>query len=479
MKSNALVRKVAAAASTAVLAGLVAGLAASPAQAAAKPAKTKVSVSTPKASDRKYVGSCPADITFSATVKLKLKGKTTLAYRWLHGDGSKSKVQTVKVSGNGVKRVKVSEKATFKSDLKGWQQLQVLSPRKVTSKKGYFSVDCVKLHDIDRTHLDKKKKRVSVSAWATPSTYAGYCTPGSKIDFVGRIKVNRPSWVKYRWVVNGKTVDYDKVKVWKSRKVSVGFSPRHSHRGKAVLEVLSPARAADSAYYKVHCKDHTPAPSPKVKVDASSLVTATNHDSCKVSAHARVSTTGADRVRWVWSVNGRTVDSGAATFHRAGSKLVTLSETALHGAAKNGGTIRLAVFGSNDSDSIAQSYAACQAPKPAVSVSSVSVTGQRNEMCADNRGPGVDFKATLTSSGPTTVRYYWVINGKRDHNTLERQVNGSLDVTWGVGGTHGASVTSGSVELVVISPNATSSGATQFHATCPAPAPSEKADESA
>ncbi|MFC5817047.1 hypothetical protein [Nonomuraea harbinensis] len=466
MKSSALVRKVAAVASTAVLAGLVAGLAASPAQAAAKPrVKPKVSVSTPKASDRDYQGSCPANITFSATVKVKLKGKTTVAYRWLHGDGSKSKVKTVKVSAKGTKSIKLSEKATFKGDVKGWQRLEVLSPRKVVSKKGYFSVDCVQAKDVTRTHLDK---RVSAKAWASPSTYVGYCNPGSKIDFVGRISVERPSWVRYRWVVNGKTVDYGKVKVRDSRKVGVGFSPRHSHKGSAVLEVLSPDRAVSNrAYYKVHCKDYTPAPAPRVKVDASNLVTATNHDGCKVSAHARVSASGSDRVRWVWSVNGSTVDSGSTTFHRGGAKTVTLSDTALSGAAKNGGTVRLSVFGSNDRDSIAQSYAACQAPKPSVSVSSVSVAGQRNEMCADNRGPGVDFKATLTSTGPATVQYYWVVDGKRDHNTLERQVNGSLDVTWGVGGTRGASVTAGSVELVVVSPNATSSGTSQFSATCP------------
>ncbi|MFG1947885.1 hypothetical protein [Nonomuraea sp. NPDC048826] len=468
-------------ASTAVLAGLVAGLAASPAQAAtaAKPrAKAKVSVSTPKASERAYQGTCPADITFSATVKLKLKGKTTLAYRWIHGDGSRSKVSTRKVSGNGTKLIKVSEKATFKGDVKGWQRLEVLSPRKVVSKKGYFSVDCMELKPI-RTDKDL---RVSARAWASPSEYVGYCTPGSKIDFVGRISVNRPAWVRYRWVVNGKTVDYGKLKVRDSRKVGVGFSPRESHRGSAVLEVLSPDRAVSNrAYYSVHCKTHTP-PAHRVKVDASNLVTATNHDGCKVSAHARVSASGADRVRYVWSVNGEVVDSGVTTFHRGGgSKTVNLSETALSGAAKNGGRIRLAVIGSQDSDTISQSYAACQAPKPTVSVSSVAVTGQRNEMCADNRGPGVDFKATLTSTGPATVKYYWVINGKRDHNTLERQVNGSLDVTWGVGGTHGASVTSGSIELVVISPNATSSGATAFNATCPAPAPTqtEKAEQPA
>jgi hypothetical protein len=107
-----------------------------------------------------------------------------------------------------------------------------------------------------------------------------------------------------------------------------------------------------------------------------------------------------------------------------------------------------------------------------VTVSGLGVAGQRNDMCADKRGPGVDFKATLHSTGPTTVKYHWVVNGKQDGPQLERQVNGSLDVSWGIGGTHGASVTSGSIELVLDSPNGGSASA-HYNATCPAPASAE------
>ncbi|WP_336207973.1 hypothetical protein [Nonomuraea sp. LPB2021202275-12-8] len=416
MKSSALARKAAAfGASTAVLAGLVAGLVASPAQAATaatasgatvaagSKVQPKVSVSTPKASTRDYQGSCPVDVTFSATVKVKLKGKTTLAYRWLHGDGSKSKVKTVKVKGNGTKSVKVSEKATFKGDVKGWQALQVLGPRKVTSKKGYFSVSCLKLD------APKKHVRVSARAWASPSSYVGACTPGTKIDVNGLIKVSRPSWVRYRWVVNGRVVDYGKVKVWSSRKVGIDISARHSQRGSAYLEVLSPDHTTSNrAYYKVWCKDTTPPPAPAVKVSVTDLVTATNHDGCKVGAHANINLTGAASVQWTWSVNGQSVLKGQSSFGGSGSKNVTLPERVLTGAAKSGGKITLSVFGPKNSDSITQSYAACEEVKPSVEVSGAAVTAAKGDVCPAGTLSG---SATVTAKGGFKGQAVWTYEG--------------------------------------------------------------------
>ncbi|MEU0569670.1 hypothetical protein ABZ297_30430 [Nonomuraea sp. NPDC005983] len=473
MKSVVLARKAAAfGASTAVLAAMVTGLMAGSAQAAttssaakATPAtsakaKTKVSVSTPKASSGDYQGSCPVDVKISSTIKVKLSGKTELAYRWLHGDGSKGKVKVVKLKGHGTKSIKVSETLSFKDDVKGWEAIQVLGPRKVTSKKGYFSVSCV---DIGNSHNDKDVS-ISARAWANPDSYVGPCTPGDKIDFVGLIKTDQPTWVRYRWVLNGDVVDYGRVKVWNTRKVAFGLSPRHSQRGSAVLEILGPDRTSSNrAYYKVWCKSEAPSG----RVSVSSLVTGTNNDGCKVGAHATLSSTGPARVRWVWSVNGDSVLRGESVLRDRGSETINLPDRVLTGDATKGGKVTLTVFGPNNSDSITQSYAACEAPKPTVTVSSVAVAGQRNNMCADGRGPGVDFKATISSSAPTTVKYYWVVNGKREMPDLERQVNGSVDVTWGIGGTQGASETTGSVQLVVFSPDNVSSGASTFSVTCP------------
>lgn len=428
MNSSVLVRKaVAFGASTAVLAGLAAGLVASPAQAstatasgtAAKVAgtskgKVAVSVTAPTAKNRNYRGSCPVDITFSAKVKVKLKGKTTLAYRWLHGDGSKSKVKTVRVRGNGTKYLTVSEKSTFKGDVKGWNAVQVLGPVKTTSKKGYFSVSCKDGGGsdagipTDRNDKVRKHVRVWARAWATPSHYAGACTPGSKIDFVGSIKVNRPALVRYRWVIDGRVADYGKVKVYDSRKVGVGFSPRHSHRGWAVLEILGPDRSSSNrAYYKVWCKD-TPAPAPAAKVSAGGLVTATNHNTCKVGAHATVNATGAARVRWVWALNGDSVLKGETTFGSAGSRTVTLPEQVLEGAAKNGGKITLSVFGPRNDDSVTQSYAPCDEVKPTFSVSGASVTATMDDTCKSGTLSG---SATINAEGGFKGQATWIYEG--------------------------------------------------------------------
>jgi hypothetical protein len=366
-------RKVAAfGASAAVLAALTAGLVASPAQAAtATKGGPKVSATAPKATPSKYEGSCPVKVNFSAKIKVPVKGKTELAYRWLHGDGSKGKVNVIKLKGKGTKTVTVKQSITFKDDVKGWEAVQVLSPKKYTSKKGYFSVSCEKPAEEPkgdvRTHLDVT---VSAHAWASPSSYVGPCTPGDKIDFVGLIKVDRPSWVKYRWVLNGDVVDYGKLKVYDARKVGFGISPRHSERGWAQLEVFGPDNASSNrAYYKVWCKD--PAPAPVTKVSVSNLVTATNHDGCKVGAHATVSATGPAKVQWTWSVNGKSVLKGEEVFGSAGSKTVTLApELPLTGDAVKGGTVTLTVTGPNNGEGISQSYAACKVAAPASSPSS-------------------------------------------------------------------------------------------------------------
>ncbi|MEU4230241.1 hypothetical protein AB0F17_38625 [Nonomuraea sp. NPDC026600] len=473
MKSSPLARKAAAfGASAAVLGAMIAGLAAAPAQASTQAtagkagtaattstkARPKVSVSTPKASARDYEGACPVKVGITAKVNVKLDGKTDLAYRWLHGDGSKGKVKVLKLKGHGTKSVKIGQTLSFDEDVKGWEAVQVLSPRKVTSKKGYFSVSCQKEVVIE----NDDDTNVSVSAWADPSSYTGPCTPGDKINFVGRIKVSDPSWVKYRWVLDGRVVDYGKTRVRHSRTVSFGYSPRVSERGYAVLQVVgNDGRSSDRAYYKVTCED----PAPSVKVTATNLVTATNNDGCKVGAHATINSTGRARVEYVWSVNGTPVDKDVVFFGREGSRTVELSDRVLSGAATKGGKVTLSVSGPSNNDSITQSYAACVAPTPKITVSSITV-GQRNNFCADKRGPGVDFKATISSSAPTTVKYYWVIDGKRENPDLERQVTGSVDVTWGIAGAQSAAETKGSVSLVVVSPDAASS-TTTFSVACP------------
>ncbi|MEV4073608.1 hypothetical protein [Nonomuraea fuscirosea] len=377
MMSVGLARKAAAfGASAAMLAGLAAGLVASPAQAAttatasaagkaaAKPAsKLRVSVSTPKASPRAHDGSCPVKVDFSARIRVPVKGKTVLAYRWLHGDGSKSKVKVVRLKGKSTKTVTVKQSITFKEDVKGWEAVQVLGPKKFTSKKGRFAVSCEQPRDDDRvrTHLDRT---VSATAWASPSRYVGPCTPGDKIDFVGRIETSRPTWVRYRWVLNGDVVDSGKIKVRDSRRVGFGISPRHSGDGYAQLQVLGRDGAySNRAYYKVWCKDSAPDhPEPVTKVSAGATVVNVN---CTVNASAVVTSTGAGRVGYVWKLNGSVVTSGDTYFGRnGGSKSISGFSSPLSGDARKGGTVTLSVSGPNNRDHVVKSYSACAFAAP-------------------------------------------------------------------------------------------------------------------
>ncbi|MGP4103444.1 hypothetical protein [Nonomuraea sp. KM90] len=371
MMSVGLARRAAAfGASAAVLATMAAGLVAGPAQAATSATAAgkaasgpKVSVSAPKASPGDYEGSCPAKVNFSAKIKVPVKGKTELAYRWLHGDGSKSKVNVIKLSGKGTKTVTVKQSITFKEDVKGWEAVQVLGPKKVTSKKGYFAVDCQKPQENVRTHLDVS---VSARAWASPSSYAGPCTPGDKIDFVGLIETTRPTWVRYRWVLNGDVVDYGKIKVRDARKVGFGISPRHSQRGWAQLEILGPdGTSSNRAYYKVWCKDGYEAPKPQPTKVAGSISVETKSD-CSVAASGQITSTGAGRVNYSWSLNGTVVSSGYTYFDRDGGvHSIAGFTSALAGDAAKGGRVTFSITGPNNGDTITRSYEACKAPAPA------------------------------------------------------------------------------------------------------------------
>ncbi|MEW9554214.1 hypothetical protein [Nonomuraea sp. NPDC050783] len=365
--SGLAVRRAAAfGASAAALAALTAGMVATPAQAStAGKGGVKVSATAPQAKPGKYEGDCPVKVDFSARIKVSVKGKTELAYRWLHGDGSKGKVSVIRLKGHGTKTVTVRQSVTFKEDVKGWEAVQVLGPKKYVSKKGYFSVSCEQAAEEPKVdiHLPGDRPSVSASAWANPDSYVGVCTPGDKIRFTGLIKTDRPTWVKYRWVLNGDAVDYGKVRVRHATRVGFGLSPRDSQRGWAQLQVLGPDRAySNRASYKVWCKDPAPAPSPETKVSAYGLVTATNHDGCKVGAHATVATTGPGKVTWTWRVNGSYAGSGEAFFRGSDSRTVQLPESALSGEATKGGTVTLVVSGRHNTDSVSQSYAACRVP---------------------------------------------------------------------------------------------------------------------
>jgi hypothetical protein len=257
-----------------------------------------------------------------------------VAYRWLHGDGSKSNIKTFKVRGKGTKVFTVREKATFRSDVEGWQALQVLAPRKVTTKRTYFSVTC------ERPETPEPQ---SVRAWVKvePERYEGACTAWDpKIGLTGYIKVARPDWVRYRWIINGEIVDYGKTKIYDSEKVFYAFKPGKSVKGWAALEILSPKYAhSNKAYFNVECKEAAKASIESLNVSTDSTRCP---DAAKVSGAATIAATGATRVKFSWVLNGQVVNNDYLDFSSAGTRNITLNQD-LRGDLTKGGALKLVI----------------------------------------------------------------------------------------------------------------------------------------
>lgn len=298
----------------AVLTAVASGLLATRAAAGPASSTSTVSVSTPSASKQRHTGKCPTTITFSSKVTLKVSGKTTLSYRWLHGDGSKSTVKTQTVRGNGTKTVTVTDQTTFSKDTNTWRALQVLSPREVTSGKAQISVSCHDPkpkaskptdgkpqgpsnskgkgkdvgHDHNKGHGnnskdhengkgdkgkdDKNKKKPVVEATVSVPDHTGPCSPSARVTATGVIEVRHPTWVAYGWLHNGKLVDAGIVKVDSTKTLTYAFTPKKNQTGSVSLVVAAPYDA-DTAKdtYVVTCEEQPPPPPP---VEASASVTA-------------------------------------------------------------------------------------------------------------------------------------------------------------------------------------------------------------
>ncbi|MBB5962740.1 hypothetical protein [Planomonospora venezuelensis] len=393
-------------AGAAMLATMATGLLATPAAAAsgstqagkstssAAP-KASVFAGTPKAS---YKGDdCPVRVTFSSNIKVKaVKGKTTVAYRWLHGDGSKSKVKTFTV-GKGVKNVTVKETTTFKSDVKGWQALQVLAPRKATSKKGYFKVSCGD-HNGGKEEI---RPVIGADAWVDE----GNC----QAALIGRITASVPALVRYRWVVNGHVVDYGAVKVSGSRKVVHVIRPGKDLRGWAALQIVDPVSTGSGRVgFKIWCKDWSP------KVTASVHSLADYEGSCPVdraftgtisASHGR----GHVKYRWIrngvagaWEsvyVHGSTTvrDPWRATDSGTASRAIELYHGSTTGTVTSKVTCKAPVTASVDL-SVAQDTSTCGG---VVGKASARVTGTitvsgASELVYSYTSGGVPTKVTKT-----------------------------------------------------------------------------------
>jgi hypothetical protein len=383
MKSTNVRRFAAAGVGAAMLTTGLIGLSATPASASTTDWRTpKALVTAPEATPKHYVGACPATVSFESKIKVRVKGTTKVAYQWLHGDGSKSKVKVVTVRGHGVKTITVKEDATFSRSIRGWQALRVLAPFKATTAKTHFSVACAP---------KRAKKPAVAKAFVDVENFHGVCTPSRRVTAEGVIRVSRPTSVTYRWIHNGKVVDWGRTKVWGAKKVSYSFAPGRSHRGWVKLDIVHPRRAkGDADSYVVNCvrpgghhkpgkphhprpehpKPRLPKPAPATTAQVAGISVSPDNSSCvgtkgpRVNFTGRISISGPGTFSYRWTANGVS-KSGSMRVNHAGTYPVSFSIDGDPHGSKTYGTVTLEVTSPNASSASESFSFSCPQPKDA------------------------------------------------------------------------------------------------------------------
>jgi hypothetical protein len=408
-----------------------------------KPKVPKVSVSTPAASPASHRGACPVTVAFSAKVKVKVSGKTVVAYRWLRGDGSKSKVTTRVVRGKGVKVLTVKEKATFKKSVKGWQALQVLSPRKVTTKKGHFTVSChrpgkptkppvgkppVTKPPVKKPPVTKPpvhKKPAYVKAFVDVPDYAGVCPPSGGVTAKGVIKVGRPALVKYRWIHNGKVVGTGQAKVVRDKKVSYTFTPRKSHKGSVTLDIVSPRHGVSGRdAYTVRCeKESDPPPPPPVVASATVTAPADYAGTCPVdrvfTGTITVDRIGADTaVQYRWAGPGFQGPTETLAFAEGDEPAKNVSHTVTVAAAQEGEVHRWIEILSPNSAQSNTGVVVVDCQDLDIEIIDFRQRIDSSVCGTPGYGPAVVLTASIRVNGPVRVEYEWEIDSAAGQYTV-------------------------------------------------------------
>ncbi|GGT15625.1 hypothetical protein GCM10010176_070410 [Nonomuraea spiralis] len=243
-------------------------LAAAPAAApaAVSAAAPVTSVTRVKAGPATWSGECPTTVAFSAT--LAAKGKGTVRYRWVRGDGSKSAIRSFRVAG--ARKVVVRDRQTFDRDTTGWQAVEVLGKRGL-SAKARFRVSCEgspRRYDVVNP-LPAQPDRPLVAAasvQASPPRYDGRCPTG--VTFTATIQVSRtPAKVGYRWIDSATGEGpvewaYFAADGPRSRQVTLPLSVGTSTAGWKSVRILNPGgHDSGRASYEVNCGT-TPSPQP-------------------------------------------------------------------------------------------------------------------------------------------------------------------------------------------------------------------------
>ncbi|GAA2408700.1 hypothetical protein GCM10010404_78330 [Nonomuraea africana] len=293
------------------------GVFAAPANAAAAPT---VRIAAVKASPVRNGGQCPASTVFSATVTVK--GAARLTYRWIRSDGSKSVVKSVRAGA----RVTLRERRSFSGSTRGWQAVQVLSPKKLLSKRAHFSVSCEAApRDGSLSEVPGQARPApTASAEVTGDGYSGTCPAGGgTLRFTGTIKVSRvPAAVSYRWVdSDGGALGIERL--WFSgsatRTVTSGRAYLTSQSGTRWIEILSPdgrvLSTSNRAPYRVTCAAD-PTPPPVVAKVTNPWVTPAGYQgSCtrplQFTFHATLEVSKPAKVTYRWTRSDGTTVPGA------------------------------------------------------------------------------------------------------------------------------------------------------------------------
>ncbi|MEU6427216.1 hypothetical protein ABZ860_15100 [Microbispora sp. NPDC046973] len=235
--------------------------------AAARPAPVvKTAVARVKASPATRSGACPTTVGFSAVVAAR--GKGTVRYRWVRGDGSKGAIRSFRV--NGARKVVVRDRQTFDRSTSGWQAVEILG--KGLSAKGRFDVGCTGAVVIwDTAHpLPARPGAPLVAAaavGASPATYRGACP--TTVTFTGTVQVSRtPAKVYYRWIDSGTGEGRLESLFFaaggpRSRQVTLPLAVGSSTTGwKAIRIVNAGGRDSGRAAYTVTCTTTPPTTPP-------------------------------------------------------------------------------------------------------------------------------------------------------------------------------------------------------------------------
>lgn len=230
--------------------GMAGGLLVGPAQATTS-AAPKITVRSVAAS----AGDCTVD--FSARINVKLRGKPVkVTYRWISGDGSKGKIRTAWFYGRGWKGRTVRDSQSFDEDVRGWQAVHVVSPRRLTSARAYFATS-----GCGGGEEPEPRPHVSVSVGVDDGDSVGTCDGSThKVRFLGAVRVDDgPANVHYTWRLDGSVVKQGWVRVHDRERLGYDYLPVKGGDGVMTLSVRGPDNGdADRVGFKVTCKAPEP-----------------------------------------------------------------------------------------------------------------------------------------------------------------------------------------------------------------------------